>query len=38
MRHVYSSTPPHDLRRPSFAEGPHFLTRLQLLPSTYALL
>jgi hypothetical protein len=24
MRHVYSSTPLHDLRRPSFAEGPTF--------------
>jgi hypothetical protein len=37
MRHVYTCLPPHDLSRPSFAEGPHFLTRLQLLTSTYAL-
>jgi hypothetical protein len=37
MRDVHTSPPPHDLRRPSFAEGPHFLTRPQLLTSTYAL-
>jgi hypothetical protein len=34
MRHVYTSPPPHVLRRASFAEGPSFLTRSQLLTST----